>query len=139
MESTRDGLIISIFFSLRFLLAICLALFLACTQVHTRTRTQTYTPGQQKQKRWAFNVEEFYRSSDVCLLMCCIVLQGVAVCCSVLQYLAACCSVLQCVAVCHSMLHLYNVEGFDSARNLSSAQKGRCITRLHFQILRHCV
>jgi len=30
-------------------------------------------------------------------LVCCSVLQCVAVCCSVLQRVAACCSVLQCV------------------------------------------
>jgi len=33
-------------------------------------------------------------------LVCCSVLQCVAVCCSVLQCVAVCCSVLQCVAVC---------------------------------------
>jgi len=41
------------------------------------------------------------------LLMCCSVLQCVAVCCSVLQCVAVCCSVLQCVAVCcrHDVTH----------------------------------
>jgi len=39
----------------------------------------------------------------VCIL-CCSVLQCVAVCCSVLQCVAVCCSVLQCVAVCYSVL-----------------------------------
>jgi len=45
-------------------------------------------------------------------IICCSVLQGVAVCCivcvkscSVLQCVAVCCSVLQCVAVCCSVLH----------------------------------
>ena len=33
-------------------------------------------------------------------LLCCSILQYVAVCCSVLQCVAVCCSVLQCVAVC---------------------------------------
>ena len=37
-------------------------------------------------------------------LLCCSVLQCVAVCCSVLQSVTACCSVLQCVAVCCSVL-----------------------------------
>ena len=37
-------------------------------------------------------------------IMCCSVLQCVAVCCSVLQCVAVCCSVLQCVAVCCSVL-----------------------------------
>jgi len=32
-------------------------------------------------------------------VVCCSVLQCVAVCCSVLQCVAMCCSVLQCVAV----------------------------------------
>jgi len=31
-------------------------------------------------------------------LLCCCVLQSVAVCCSVLQCVAVCCSVLQCAA-----------------------------------------
>jgi len=39
-----------------------------------------------------------------CLAIRCNVLQCVAVCCSVLQYVAMCCSVLQCVAVCCSVL-----------------------------------
>ena len=34
-------------------------------------------------------------------MMCCSVLQCVAVCCSVLQCVAVCCSVLQCVAACY--------------------------------------
>jgi len=34
----------------------------------------------------------------------------VAVCCSVLQYFAVCCNVLQCVAVCCSVLPLYSVR-----------------------------
>jgi len=38
------------------------------------------------------------------VLLCCIVLQCVAVCCSVSQCVAVCCSVLQCVAVCCSVL-----------------------------------
>jgi len=37
-------------------------------------------------------------------IVCCSVLQCVAVCCSVLQCVAVCCSVLQCVAVCCSVL-----------------------------------
>ena len=37
-------------------------------------------------------------------VVCCSVLQCVAVCCNVLQCVAICCSVLQCVAVCCSML-----------------------------------
>jgi len=37
-------------------------------------------------------------------LVCCSVLQCVAVCCSVLQCVALCCSVWQCVAVCGSVL-----------------------------------
>jgi len=37
-------------------------------------------------------------------LMCCSVLQCVAVCCSVLQCVAVCCSVLQCVAVCSNVM-----------------------------------
>jgi len=36
-------------------------------------------------------------------VLCCSVLQCVAVCCSVLQCVAACCSVLQRVAVCFSV------------------------------------
>jgi len=53
-------------------------------------------------------------------LVCCSVLQCVAVCCSVLQCVAVCCcpsktaevvyhSVLQCVAVCHSVLQCVTV------------------------------
>ena len=41
---------------------------------------------------------------EVCVAVCCSVLQCVAVCCSVLQCGAVWCSVLQCVAVCCSML-----------------------------------
>ena len=51
---------------------------------------------------------------QVCVAVCCSVLQRVAVCCSVLQcvavfcsmlqYGAVCCSVLQCFAVCCSVL-----------------------------------
>ena len=37
-------------------------------------------------------------------LLCCSVLQYVAVCCSVLKCVAVCCSVLQCVALCCSVL-----------------------------------
>jgi len=43
-----------------------------------------------------------------CVAVCCSVLQCVVVCCSVLQCVAVCCIVLQCVAVCwarHSRLH----------------------------------
>ena len=39
-----------------------------------------------------------------CVAMCCSVLQCVAVCGSVLQCVALCCSVLQCVVVCCSVL-----------------------------------
>ena len=35
---------------------------------------------------------------NICVAVCCSVLQCVAVCCSVLQCVAVCCSVLQCVA-----------------------------------------
>ena len=41
---------------------------------------------------------------QVCVAVCCSVLQRVAVCCSVLQCVAAWCSVLQCAAVCCSVL-----------------------------------
>jgi len=37
-----------------------------------------------------------------CVAVCYSVFQRVAVCCSVLQSIAACCSVLQCVAECGS-------------------------------------
>jgi len=39
-----------------------------------------------------------------CVALCCIVLQCAAVCCSVLQCVVGCCSVLQCVAVCCNVL-----------------------------------
>jgi len=39
-----------------------------------------------------------------CVAVCCSVLQCVAVCCSVFQCVALCCFVLQCVAVCCSVL-----------------------------------
>ena len=39
-----------------------------------------------------------------CVAVCCTVLQCVAVCCTVLQCVTVCCSVLQCVAVCCSVL-----------------------------------
>ena len=42
-------------------------------------------------------------------MLCCSVLQCVAVCCSVLQCAAVCCSVLQCVAVCCSVLQFVAV------------------------------
>jgi len=38
--------------------------------------------------------------SEVCVVVCCVMLQGAARHCSVLQCVAVCCSVLQCVAVC---------------------------------------
>ena len=41
--------------------------------------------------------------NQVCVAVCCGVLQCVAVCCGVLQCAAVCCSVLQCVAVCCSV------------------------------------
>jgi len=37
---------------------------------------------------------------DMCVAVCCSMLQRVAACCSVLQRVAVCCSVLQRVAVC---------------------------------------
>jgi len=37
-------------------------------------------------------------------ILCCGVLQCVAVCCMVLQCVAACCSVLQCVTICYGVL-----------------------------------
>jgi len=43
-------------------------------------------------------------------IVCCSVLQCVAVCCSVLQCVAVCCSVLQCVAVRCSMLQCVAVR-----------------------------
>jgi len=42
---------------------------------------------------------------QVCVAVCCRVLQCVAVCCRVLQCIAACSSVLQHVAVCCSVLY----------------------------------
>jgi len=45
-----------------------------------------------------------YRIFDMCVAVCCSVLQRVAACCSVLQCAAVCCSVLQCVAVCCNLL-----------------------------------
>jgi len=44
------------------------------------------------------------------VLLCCIVLQCVAVCCSVSQCVAVCCSVLQCVAVCCSVSQCVEIE-----------------------------
>jgi len=41
-----------------------------------------------------------WRSVVRCGVVCCSVLQCVAVCCNVLQCVAMCCSVVQCVAVC---------------------------------------
>ena len=41
---------------------------------------------------------------ELCVAVCCGVLQRVAVCCSVLWCVAVCCGVLQCVAVCCSVL-----------------------------------
>ena len=57
----------------------------------------------------AFSVESFIISEarsriDVCVAVCCSVLQCVAVSCSVWQCVAVYCSVLQCVAVCCSVL-----------------------------------
>ena len=45
-----------------------------------------------------------YVLENLCVAVCCSVLQCVAVCCSVLQCVAVCCSVLQCVVVCYSVL-----------------------------------
>jgi len=45
---------------------------------------------------------------DVEPLRCCYI-GNVIVCCSVLQCVAVCCSELQCVAVCCSVLHICNV------------------------------
>jgi len=42
------------------------------------------------------------RTIRTMLMLCCSVLQCVAVCCSVLQCMAVCCSVLQCVSAGHS-------------------------------------
>ena len=47
------------------------------------------------------------RAQDLCVAVCCSVLQCVAVCCSVLQCGAVCCSVLQYVTVCCSVLQQY--------------------------------
>jgi len=46
--------------------------------------------------------------TDMCVAVCCSVLQCVAVCCSVLQCVAVCCSVLQCVSLTdiHAPVHL---------------------------------
>ena len=41
---------------------------------------------------------------ELCVAVCCSVLQCVTVCCSVLQRVAVCCSVLQYVAVSRSVL-----------------------------------
>ena len=46
-----------------------------------------------------------------CVAVCCSVLQCVAVCCSVLQCAAVCCIVLQCVAVCCSVLQTTHLAG----------------------------
>jgi len=45
------------------------------------------------------------------LLLCCSVLQCVAVCCSVSPCVAVCCSVLQCIAVCCSVLQCMSIGG----------------------------
>jgi len=44
------------------------------------------------------------RDSDVCVTVCCSVLQCVAVCCSVLQCVVVCFSLFQCVAVGSNLL-----------------------------------
>ena len=49
---------------------------------------------------------------DVCIAVCCSVLQCGAVWCSVVQCGAVWCSVLQCAAVCCSMLQHYNTSEF---------------------------
>jgi len=41
---------------------------------------------------------------EVCVAVCCSVLQFVDACCSVLQCVAVCCRVFQCVAVCRNVL-----------------------------------
>jgi len=45
-----------------------------------------------------------------CCVLCCSMLQYVAVCCSVLQCVAVCCNVLQCIAVCCSVLQCVAVS-----------------------------
>ena len=45
-----------------------------------------------------------------CVAVCCNVLQCVAVCCSVLQCVVVCCSALQCAAVCCGVLQCVAVK-----------------------------
>ena len=64
-----------------------------------------------------------------CVAVCCRVLQSVAVCCSVLQCVAACCSVLQCVSLCCSVLKC--VQYFDeSVCRTHFTNESICGTRL---------
>ena len=68
----------------------CVAL---CCNVHTRNC-------------YGFDVDVHipnHRALSLLGMLCCSVLQRVAMCCSVLQCVAACCSVMQCVAVCSSV------------------------------------
>jgi len=48
-------------------------------------------------------------NAQLCVAVCCSVLQCVAVCCSVLQFVAVYCSVLHFVAVCCSVLQFVAV------------------------------
>jgi len=43
-------------------------------------------------------------SVNACCIVCCSVLQRVAVRCSVMQRVAVCCSILQCLCMCVHML-----------------------------------
>jgi len=80
-----------------------------------------------------------------CNLMCCSVLQCVAVCCTphhqIHKSVAVCCSVLQCVAVCCSALHTTSSDTqvccsmlqcvACTDRALESVTRNTCYPRLH--------
>ena len=71
------------------------------------------------------------QSTNVCVAVCCSVLQRVAACCSVMQCVAMCCSVLQCVAVRCSVLQCVRTpltarRGVKPSRSSKSAMSASC-------------